>query len=107
MKTKFPNFIEKLPSISNILVLPGDYRIIHLHYFNPIGAGNWFIMAATAHENDITLFGSVYFNQFRECYISYKELKSKKFAFNLKVERYKDFEKMSFKELKQKIHLFS
>jgi len=56
-------------------------------FFNPCGAGTWYVIEGNQEEDDFIFFGLVDLHEQEFGYFSLKELESIRLPFGLKIER--------------------
>ncbi|MDD0851611.1 DUF2958 domain-containing protein [Halobacteriovorax sp. GB3] len=78
--------------------------IAMMHFYNPIGKGDWFITHAQEIEGEIVFIGVVYFNSFQWQEFSLSKLKNTKLPFGEKIKYNPKFQPVSISVLK---HLLS
>lgn len=78
---------------------------IYAHFFNPVGEGDWFIMAGERNKNDFNFFGIQILDEFSVGYFSLRDLESIKLPFGEKIRRSEHFEIITLSELKENLHL--
>ena len=91
--------VTKIPSIDEVKNIPEDKRLIYLHFFNPIGIGDWYVMGGNKEGGEWMFYGAIVFSQVRVDNFSLKDLKMKSLPFNMKILRDEKFEVISWKEL--------
>ena len=97
---------QKLPSIETVLQVHVDQRDVYIHYFNPIGSGDWFVMGGDKTSSGWLLYGAIYFSQVRYDYFYLKELKNKRLPFDCKIQINKNFETVLWGELSKTLKGF-
>lgn len=81
-----------------------DNSIVHVHYFNPVGAGDWYGMTYSPEERLFFGYVSIFGDYNDELgYFSLDELESLKLSWGRKIERDIYWQPRTLKEVKQEI----
>ena len=104
MRKLLPRRIGKLiPSIEKVLNTPEDERTVYLHFYNPVGEGDWYVLGGDRSKRGWLFFGLIFFSKSRTGYFSSEELKNKSIPFGLSIEIEESFTPIPLKELSQAI----
>lgn len=82
----------------------GDLKI-YAHFFNPMGEGDWFVLAGEHIENDFNFYGLQILDEFSIGFFSLRELESLKLPFGEKIRKSESFKIITLSELKEVLHL--
>lgn len=78
---------RKLPKIYATESIPLEEKSIICKFFNPCGAGTWYVIEGQEEEGDFIFFGLVDLHEKEFGYFSLKELESTKLPLGMKIER--------------------
>lgn len=88
MKLLTKQIKSKIPNLYTTETIPFEDKIAVAKFFNPIGAGTWYVIEGAEQENgDFLCFGVVELSKRELGYFSVKELQSIRLPFGLKIER--------------------
>jgi hypothetical protein len=79
----------------------GEDAIVHIHYFNPAGQGDWWITEGGREEDDFIMFGLCDLGYPELGYVSLNELQSVKGPFGLGIERDLHWRKRTLRECRK------
>lgn len=97
--------LKSLPSINHVINQPAEERVIIAHLYNPIGVGDWFVMAADPMGADYRLFGLVLLEAPVFETFSLSELEKLRLPFGERIRMDKTFKPMNLNELRNNIHI--
>lgn len=92
-----------------ILQMPKEAELTHqfdsetklyLHFYNPIGDGDWYVMSGDNNGNDWTFIGIILFDNARFGRFTLSELKKKKLPFGFKIQLDKKFKPQTWQEVR-------
>lgn len=88
MKLLTQKLKKQIPALYSTESIPLKEKVAVAKYFNPIGAGTWFVIEGEEQEDgDFLCFGLVELMSRELGYFSLKELKSIRLPFGFKIER--------------------
>lgn len=105
MKLITKAILQNLPSIHHVINQSTEERMIIAHLYNPIGVGDWFVIAADPIESDYRLFGLVLLENPAFETFSLKELEKLRLPFGERVRMDKSFKPMNLSELRNNLHI--
>ena len=82
---------DSLPMIATARAKESSELDVYIHYYNPVGPGDWFVVAGIPWGNDCLFYGLVFYDKPVMTDFSLKELKSKELPFNAKIMRNEHF----------------
>jgi hypothetical protein len=87
MKLLTKEIMKKLPKIYQTESTPLAEKEIVCKFFNPCGAGTWYVIEGQEEDGDFIFFGLVDLHEQEFGYFSLKELESVRLPHGLKIER--------------------
>ncbi|HAZ12124.1 MAG TPA: hypothetical protein DCY86_04995 [Bdellovibrionales bacterium] len=78
---------NQLPKLYATEAIPLKEKEIVCKFFNPCGAGTWYVIEAEQQEDDTIFFGLVDLHEKEFGYFSLNELESIRLPFGLRIER--------------------
>lgn len=87
MKLLTQEIKRKLPKLYETESTPLEEKEIVCKFFNPIGAGTWYVIEGQQEEDDFLLWGLIDLHEKEFGYFSLKELESINLPLGLKIER--------------------
>lgn len=81
-----------LPRLEHIFDKDVKDLDVLIHYYNPIGYGDWFVIAGNSVDNDFLFYGLIYFDKPIMGYFTLNDLRKKELPFGYKIERDNGFE---------------
>ncbi|HAZ13243.1 MAG: hypothetical protein A2X86_00560 [Bdellovibrionales bacterium GWA2_49_15] len=87
MKLLTQEIKNKLPKLYETESVPLKEKEIVCKFFNPCGAGTWYVVEGQQEEDNFILWGLVDLHEQEFGYFSLKELESIRLPFGLKIER--------------------
>jgi hypothetical protein len=100
MTLKIPNNLQNgIPRISIFANHFTDNTKIYLHFYNPIGAGDWYVIEGNKKGRDFEFIGIVFFTKPRLTRFTLKELRKKKLPFGEKIRLNERFEAKTWSEI--------
>lgn len=87
MKLLTKELTTKLPKLYSTDSIPLEEKEIICKFFNPCGAGTWYVLEGEAQDDDFIFFGLVDLHEKELGYFSLNELQSVRLPFGLKIER--------------------
>jgi hypothetical protein len=96
-------------SKKDILQLPRESEVshqfdsetkLHLHFYNPIGDGDWYVIAGESKGKDWTFFGVIVFDNARLGRFTLRELKKKRLPFGFRIQLDKNFKPQTWHEVR-------
>ena len=87
MKLLTKKIIKSLPKIYETEVIPLKEKKVICKFFNPCGAGTWYVIEGQPEGDDFLFFGLADLHEKEFGYFSLKELESIRLPFGLKIER--------------------
>ncbi len=100
MSFKIHKYIfAQLPKSSEIVHELKNETKIYMHFYNPIGDGDWYVIAGEQDEKDWTFLGIILFDDSRLASFTLKELKNKKLPFDYKIQMNEKFRPQTWKEI--------
>lgn len=102
------NIFHQIPSLKSLDSKKLKNPIIYTHFYNPIGKGDWYVIAADYKCNDWYFYGFVVFNTIQVQHFTLKNLQKKKIPFNIKIKLDETFKpvvwRTIFAEIKLSLH---
>lgn len=105
MKLASKNFCERLPTLKQIENIPFSQRRIHGHFYNPIGEGDWFVMAGEKYQDDFLFYGLQILDEQKLCEFTLGELERVRLPFSERIRRNERFKEISFEKLMTLLNL--
>jgi hypothetical protein len=87
MKLLTKEIIKKLPKLYATESIPLTDKEVICKFFNPCGAGTWYVLEGQEEDGDFIFFGLVDLHEKEFGYFSLNELQSVKLPFGLTIER--------------------
>ena len=87
MKLLTKEIIKKMPKLYSTESIPFTERDVICKFFNPCGAGTWYVLEGQEEDGDFILFGLVDLHEKEFGYFSMNELQSLRLPFGLSIER--------------------
>lgn len=87
MKLLTDTLKKQIPAIYATEAIPIAEKDIVCKFFNPCGAGTWYVIEGQEEDGDFIFFGLVDLHEKELGYFSLKELESIRLPFGLKIER--------------------
>lgn len=87
MKLLIESLKRQIPSFNSTDHLPLNEKVAVAKFFNPMGAGTWYVIEGEEHDGDFIFFGLVDLHEQEFGYFSLSELESVALPFGLKIER--------------------
>lgn len=87
MKLLTKEIMKKLPKLYATENIPLNEKDVVCKFFNPCGAGTWYVIEGQQEEEDFIFFGLVDLHEKEFGYFSLNELQSVKLPFGLTIER--------------------
>lgn len=87
MKLLTNEIIKKIPKLYSTESIPLSEKEIVCKFFNPIGAGTWYVIEGQEDDDDFIFFGLVDLHEKEFVYFSLNDLQSVKLPFGLNIER--------------------
>jgi hypothetical protein len=87
MKLLTKQIINTLPKLYETESIPMEDKKVITKFFNPTGAGTWYVIEGQQEEDDFIFFGLVDLYEKEFGYFSLKELESIRLPWGLKIER--------------------
>ena len=87
MKLLTKQIINTLPKLYETESTPMEDKKVITKFFNPTGAGTWYVIEGQQEEDDFIFFGLVDLHEKEFGYFSLKELESIRLPWGLKIER--------------------
>lgn len=78
---------RKLPKIYETESIPLEEKPIICKFFNPIGAGTWYVIEGQEENDDFLFFGLIDLQERELGYFSLKELENVRLPLGFKIER--------------------
>ena len=85
------NILSAVPYFKEIPHKSKDL-IVHAHLYNPIGPGDWFIIAKKKAKNRIYCYGLVYFDEPKLGIFDFEDIMTMELPFGIKIRWDKEFE---------------
>ncbi len=83
---------NQLPKLYATEAIPLKEKEIVCKFFNPCGAGTWYVVEGQQEEDDFIFFGLVDLHEKEFGYFSLNELEALRLPFGLNIERDRHFE---------------
>ncbi len=99
MKLLTKEIQKKLPAIYATEKVELSEKQIICKFFNPCGAGTWYVIEGAQEENDFIFWGLVDLHEKEFGYFSLAELESIRLPYGLKIERVLHFTSCKVKEV--------
>ncbi len=87
MKLLTKTLKKQIPALYSTESVPAEEKIVVAKFFNPCGAGTWYVIEGQEEDGDFIFFGLVDLHEQQLGYFSLKELESIRLLFGLKIER--------------------
>lgn len=87
MKLLTQEIINKIPKLYSTENIPLSEKEVVCKFFNPIGAGTWYVIEGQEEDGDFIFFGLVDQDEKEFGYFSLRELQSLKLPFGFQIER--------------------
>lgn len=87
MKLLTKEILKKLPKLYATESIPLKEKEVVCKFFNPCGAGTWYVLEGQEEDGDFIFFGLVDLHEKEFGYFSLNELQSLKLPFGLTIER--------------------
>lgn len=101
MSLKIPkSIVTQLPKTTEVAYEINNETKIYIHFYNPIGDGDWYVMAGDRTGNDWTFLGVILFDDARFGCFTLSELKKKKLPFGFKIQLDKKFKPQTWQEVR-------
>lgn len=101
MKLLTEQIKKQIPSLYSTEQTPLKEKLVICKFFNPCGAGTWYVIEGEQKENDFLFWGMVDLHEEEFGYFSLKELESLRLPYGYKVERDIFFSPCSMKKIRQ------
>jgi hypothetical protein len=100
MILRIPNHLKiRIPRVSTFKNHLNHNTNIYLHFYNPIGAGDWYVIAGNRKGKDFEFVGIVFFTKPRLSSFTLRELQKKKLPFGEKIRLNKNFKPQTWGEI--------
>lgn len=87
MKLLTKELKKQIPALYSTESIPLKEKIAVAKFFNPMGAGTWYVIEGQEEDGDFIFFGLVDLHEQEFGYFSLNELQSIRLPFGLKIER--------------------
>ncbi len=100
MILKIPNHLKnRITRISTFKYHLNHDTKIYLHFYNPIGAGDWYVIVGNKKGKDFEFLGVVFFTKPRLARFTLNDLKKMKLPFGEKIRINKNFKLQTWGEV--------
>lgn len=99
MKLLTQEIKKNLPKLYATENIPLEQKEVVCKFFNPCGAGTWYVIEGEERDGDFIFFGMVELHEKEWGYFSLNELQSIKLPLGLTIERDLHFSKIKITEL--------
>lgn len=104
MRLLSENMLQKLPSRKDIRDIPQTDFILHYHIYNPIGVGDWFVVAQDRDDDDVELFVLEALDGVGFRMRSLRSMSNLRFTCGQRLRRDKTFKRRSLAQLREDLH---
>ena len=91
--------LQNIPALGSTELIPLEERTIVCKFFNPIGAGTWYVIEGGEKGGEFTFYGMIELSKKRFGYFTLNYLKNLNLPFGFKIQRDLDFKPIKVKEL--------
>lgn len=93
---------KQIPALYSTELVPLKEKIVVAKFFNPMGAGTWYVIEGQERDGDFIFFGLVDLHDKNFGYFSLNELQSIRLPFGLRIERDIHFSKENISKFLEK-----
>jgi hypothetical protein len=91
--------LKFLPQIPPVNLSVSLITKVYLHFYNPIGFGDWYAISGSKKRKDFEFYGIVFFIKPRLTYFTLSDLRKKKLPFGAKIRLNESFEPQTLCEI--------
>lgn len=105
MRLLSDQMLQELPTYIQVQGMPQEELILHHHLYNPVGLGDWFVIAKDFVEGDVELFVIEVLEEPVLRRRGLKEIGDLKLYCGQRIKRDRSFRRMSLEELRGNLHI--